>query len=185
MTQGALVGAPLFLLYKKLLVSYKVKKIYSARPVAHWMCARAMAIRKLRAEGTIFLPKNADWIRLITHRSTAEICGSDIDTVFVEWYNTILDYYGVADSFLCVPRQMDSVKMEDCMYCYHCMNNKGSESVCPYCHKTHDAPVAAHQLRPGTVLNRKYLVGYVIGEGLADSKPETTINTIEKGEDES
>ena len=44
-----------FLLYKKLLVSYKVKKIYSARPVAHWMCARAMAIRKLRAEGTIFL----------------------------------------------------------------------------------------------------------------------------------
>ena len=51
------------------------------------------------------------------------------------------------------------------MYCYHCMNNKGSESVCPYCHKTHDAPVAAHQLRPGTVLNRKYLVGYVIGEG--------------------
>ena len=51
------------------------------------------------------------------------------------------------------------------MYCYHCMNNKGSESVCPYCHKTHDAPVAAHQLRPGTGLNRKYLVGYVIGEG--------------------
>ncbi|MBQ9515896.1 MAG: hypothetical protein IJR57_07290, partial [Ruminococcus sp.] len=44
-----------FVLYKKLLVSYKVKKIYSARPVAHWMCARAMAIRKLRAEGTIFL----------------------------------------------------------------------------------------------------------------------------------
>ena len=28
------------------------------------------------------------------------------------------------------------------------------------------------------------VIGYVIGEGLADSKPETTINTIEKGEDE-
>lgn len=28
------------------------------------------------------------------------------------------------------------------------------------------------------------VIGYVIGEGLADSKPETTINTIKKGEDE-
>lgn len=51
------------------------------------------------------------------------------------------------------------------MYCYHCMNNKGNELVCPYCHKGHDGQVPAHHLRPGTVLNKKYLVGYVIGEG--------------------
>lgn len=51
------------------------------------------------------------------------------------------------------------------MYCYYCMNNKGSAAVCPYCHREHKAQVAAHHLRPGTVLNRKYLVGYAIGEG--------------------
>ena len=28
------------------------------------------------------------------------------------------------------------------------------------------------------------VIGYVIGEGLADSKPETTINTTKKGGDE-
>lgn len=59
---------------------------------------------------------------------------------------------------------MDSFK-EDAMYCYHCMNNKGSAPVCPHCHKEHNAQVAAHHLRPGTVLNKKYLVGYAIGEG--------------------
>lgn len=51
------------------------------------------------------------------------------------------------------------------MYCYHCMNNKGSSPVCPYCHREHNGQVAAHHLRPGTVLNKKYLVGYAIGEG--------------------
>lgn len=51
------------------------------------------------------------------------------------------------------------------MYCYHCMNRKGSLSVCPYCHKENIGPVSVHHLRPGTVLNHKYLVGCVIGEG--------------------
>ena len=51
------------------------------------------------------------------------------------------------------------------MYCYHCMNQKGSSPVCPYCHRENDGRVAAHHLRPGTVLNHKYLVGYAIGEG--------------------
>ena len=60
---------------------------------------------------------------------------------------------------------MDSVKMEDCMYCYHCMNQKGSAAVCPYCHKENNSLSSAHHLRPGTVLNHKYLVGYAIGEG--------------------
>lgn len=60
---------------------------------------------------------------------------------------------------------MDSVEMEDCMYCYHCMNQKGSASVCPHCHKENSRLVSAHHLRPGTVLNHKYLVGYAIGEG--------------------
>ncbi len=51
------------------------------------------------------------------------------------------------------------------MYCYHCMNQKGSSSVCPFCHKEYDGSVSVHHLRPGTVLNHKYLVGCVIGEG--------------------
>lgn len=51
------------------------------------------------------------------------------------------------------------------MYCYHCMNQKGSAPVCPYCHRSNDGRVAAHHLHPGTVLNKKYLVGYAIGEG--------------------
>lgn len=44
-----------FLLYKKLFVSYKAKKIDSARPTARLLYTRAMEIRKLRFEGTIFL----------------------------------------------------------------------------------------------------------------------------------
>ena len=51
------------------------------------------------------------------------------------------------------------------MYCYNCMNQKGSALICPYCGKGHDRQSAAHHLRPGTVLNKKYLVGYAIGEG--------------------
>ncbi len=51
------------------------------------------------------------------------------------------------------------------MYCYHCMNQKGSSPVCPYCHQENNGPIAAHHLRPGTVLNKKYLVGCAIGEG--------------------
>lgn len=51
------------------------------------------------------------------------------------------------------------------MYCYHCMNNKGNLPVCPVCHRENDSQAAAHHLRPGTVLNKKYLVGYAIGEG--------------------
>ncbi len=51
------------------------------------------------------------------------------------------------------------------MYCYHCMNNKGSDEICPVCHRSNDGAVAPHHLRPGTVLSRKYLVGCAIGEG--------------------
>ena len=69
----------IFLLYKKLLVSYKVNKIYSARPVAHWMCARAMAIRKLRAKGTIFLSDQ---------KIFAKTCNKTIDKLLVMCYIT-------------------------------------------------------------------------------------------------
>ena len=51
------------------------------------------------------------------------------------------------------------------MYCYNCMNEKGSADICPYCHLDHSMEPAAHHLRPGTVLCGKYVVGYVIGEG--------------------
>ena len=51
------------------------------------------------------------------------------------------------------------------MYCYNCMNQKGSALICPFCGKGHNQKTAAHHLRPGTVLNKKYLVGYAIGEG--------------------
>ena len=60
---------------------------------------------------------------------------------------------------------MNGLFSEDTMYCYHCMNQKGNMTVCPYCGKSNDDKVAAHHLRPGTVLNKKYMVGRAIGEG--------------------
>jgi len=52
-------------------------------------------------------------------------------------------------------------------FCAFCMNslNEG-DTVCPRCGRSgQDRAVSAHQLKPGTVLREKYLVGSVLGEG--------------------
>ena len=50
-------------------------------------------------------------------------------------------------------------------YCYSCMNPMEGEGPCQHCGapRNQDAPV--HQLRPGTVLDGRYLVGKAIGQG--------------------
>lgn len=51
------------------------------------------------------------------------------------------------------------------MYCYKCMNEINIGSFCTHCMADNNAECAPHHLKPGTVLNNKYLVGKVIGEG--------------------
>ena len=53
------------------------------------------------------------------------------------------------------------------IYCYHCMEVlEEDDLVCPYCgHKTGERKENARALPPGTVLEDKYLIGEVIGEG--------------------
>ena len=49
-------------------------------------------------------------------------------------------------------------------YCYSCMNEI-DDSYCPYCNKENVADSVVYRLKPGTVLNKKILVGNCIGEG--------------------
>ncbi len=50
-------------------------------------------------------------------------------------------------------------------YCFFCMS-KTDNSVCEYCNKNQQDYVSAiHHLRPGSLLNGRYLVGAVLGEG--------------------
>ena len=57
------------------------------------------------------------------------------------------------------PTSLDSV-------CLGCMREMPSPGVCPRCGfdaAGYEAP--PHQLRPGSILNGKYLVGWSLGEG--------------------
>lgn len=50
-------------------------------------------------------------------------------------------------------------------YCPFCMNEL-ENNICPHCHKDNTAYQSApHHLQPGTILNNKYLIGAVLGEG--------------------
>src|SRR5271157_2163135 len=50
--------------------------------------------------------------------------------------------------------------------CMGCMGNKGSAAVCPRCGWRQGTEAEnAQQLRPGTVLNDRYLLGRVLGQG--------------------
>lgn len=49
-------------------------------------------------------------------------------------------------------------------YCYSCMNEIDG-GYCPYCKKENVADSVAYRLKPGTILNKKILVGNCIGEG--------------------
>ena len=48
-------------------------------------------------------------------------------------------------------------------YCLYCMQEM-NEDICPYCgKKEEDAPT--HHLKPGTMVNQKYMIGHALGEG--------------------
>ncbi len=52
--------------------------------------------------------------------------------------------------------------------CLHCMREmpEGEEKICPHCGYNYDNPrEITHQLKPFTILEGKYLVGDVLGEG--------------------
>lgn len=52
------------------------------------------------------------------------------------------------------------------MYCYHCMSELPDGSgFCPYCRGDLTVQSAPHHLAAGTVLNGRYLIGEVLGEG--------------------
>lgn len=52
------------------------------------------------------------------------------------------------------------------MYCYHCMKTiEEGAQFCPHCGQSTQDASAPHHLLPGTILNAKYFVGNVIGEG--------------------
>lgn len=51
-------------------------------------------------------------------------------------------------------------------YCYHCMNElTDDQQVCPHCHIENRPDIVVYRLRPGTILDNKYLVGDCLGEG--------------------
>ena len=52
------------------------------------------------------------------------------------------------------------------MYCQHCMAKlPDGVAVCEHCHHTPTVNAAPHRLAAGTILNGRYLIGDVIGEG--------------------
>lgn len=51
-------------------------------------------------------------------------------------------------------------------YCYTCMNEiPDGGNYCPHCQRDNLADNAVYRLRPGTILNKKFLVGNCLGEG--------------------
>ncbi len=51
-------------------------------------------------------------------------------------------------------------------YCYNCMNETNENGKCSYCSfDLNEYEIQPHQLIPGTILNERYVVGKVLGEG--------------------
>lgn len=50
-------------------------------------------------------------------------------------------------------------------YCLNCMREITTGTLCSDCVGKKIPETVPHQLKPGTILNGKYLVGNVIGEG--------------------
>lgn len=52
------------------------------------------------------------------------------------------------------------------MYCYHCMHRVGNNAAfCTHCGRPLTPKTSPRLLKPGTVLNHRYLIGEAIGEG--------------------
>ena len=48
-------------------------------------------------------------------------------------------------------------------YCYNCMKSiKNEESICPHCGKLTIRDNLGHQLKAGTMLHDRYLIGKVL-----------------------
>ena len=50
-------------------------------------------------------------------------------------------------------------------YCMRCMLPTEGAQICPHCGYEAGGDAPAHVLSPGTVLNDRYLIGEVIGQG--------------------
>ena len=51
-------------------------------------------------------------------------------------------------------------------YCIHCMSMIGeNDTFCPQCGNSQNIEIPGHLLRPGTLLNNRYVVGKMLGEG--------------------
>ena len=50
-------------------------------------------------------------------------------------------------------------------YCYTCMNELDEYGICPQCRCANHADDVIYRLKPGTILNHKFLVGNCLGEG--------------------
>ncbi len=51
-------------------------------------------------------------------------------------------------------------------FCMHCMSPiEETDTECPFCGNSIEYEVPAHHLKPGTVLNKKFVVGAALGEG--------------------
>lgn len=50
-------------------------------------------------------------------------------------------------------------------YCYHCMRPAQGEEPCPHCGHAPGGQTPEHALRPGTLLQERYLLGKVLGQG--------------------
>jgi len=51
-------------------------------------------------------------------------------------------------------------------YCMKCMRPTGGTQMCPYCgHVAGETTLAAHVLRPGTILDGRYILGEPLGQG--------------------
>ena len=54
----------------------------------------------------------------------------------------------------------------DKTYCMKCMRPTGGTQMCPYCgHIAGETALAAHVLRPGTILDGRYILGEPLGQG--------------------
>lgn len=55
-------------------------------------------------------------------------------------------------------------------YCKFCMSPlAGTGRACPFCGRAQEGEQPPHHLKPGTVLNKKFLVGAAIGEAVSAS----------------
>ena len=54
--------------------------------------------------------------------------------------------------------------MDNYNYCYNCMEPLDENGVCQHCHTTVQDNIV-YRLKPGTILNNKFLVGRCLGEG--------------------